>query len=157
MELVLRTDTVDDTRAVGEALAPLLQPGDAVILTGELGAGKTTLVQGAARGLGFEHPVTSPTFTLVHEYDGRLPVVHADVYRLDRIQDVVDLELDAADGVLFVEWGDVVDEVLPPERLRIELTSDDGHRRIALTAAGGAWAIRWERLEQALDPWRAGP
>jgi tRNA threonylcarbamoyladenosine biosynthesis protein TsaE len=116
MRLDLRAPTAADTRAIGEVLASLLVPGDAIALTGELGAGKTTFAQGLARGLGFTGVVVSPTFTLVREYrGGRLPVVHADVYRLDRVQDVVDLALEeeAEGGVLLVEWGDAVEALLP--------------------------------------------
>ena len=134
MRVELRTGTADETRAVGEAFAELLRPRDAVILTGELGAGKTTLVQGIARGLDVTDHVASPTFTLVREYHGRLDVAHVDVYRLERIQDVVDLGLeDLGDGeaVLLVEWGDAVEEVLPADHVTIELTggSDDEARR----------------------------
>jgi tRNA threonylcarbamoyladenosine biosynthesis protein TsaE len=160
MRTVLEARTAEDTRAIGAALAPLLEPGDALALTGELGAGKTTLVQGLARGLGFTGPVVSPTFTLVREYRGRLTVYHVDVYRLERIQDVIDLgfeEMLDGDGVLVVEWGDAVEGLLPPEHLLVELTTPgpDETRRIELAGIGASWAARWERLEQALEPWEA--
>jgi len=161
MEIELRTETAEDTREVGEVIAPLLVPRDAVILTGELGAGKTTLVQGVARGLRIEEQVVSPTFMLVREYRGRLDLAHVDVYRLDRIQDVVDLgleELSDGEAVLLVEWGDSVEELLPADHLTIELTNataDAEARRIVLVASGRSWTERWERLEQALEPWEA--
>jgi tRNA threonylcarbamoyladenosine biosynthesis protein TsaE len=160
MRTVLEARVAEDTRAIGAALAPLLHPGDALALTGELGAGKTTLVQGLARGLGFTGPVVSPTFTLVREYRGRLTVYHVDVYRLERVQDVIDLgfeEMTGDDGVLVVEWGDVVEGLLPPEHLLVELTvpGPDETRRIELGGIGASWAARWERLEQALGPWEA--
>ena len=162
MELVLRTQTPDDTRAVGAAIAPLLRRRDAVVLTGELGAGKTTLVQGVATGLGAEEHVASPTFTLVREYtSGRVPIAHVDIYRLERVQEVVDLgldELEDGEGVLLVEWGDAVEELLSDERLRIELTTlgggNDDVRRLVLTARGRSWAERWEDLQRAVAPWR---
>jgi tRNA threonylcarbamoyladenosine biosynthesis protein TsaE len=159
MELPLRTATAAETRAVGEALAPLLRVRDAVILTGELGAGKTTFVQGVARGLGVDEQVTSPTFMLVREYAGRLDVAHVDVYRLDRMQEVVDLaieEIGAGNDVLLVEWGDAVEDLLPEERLRVELTTDDASdaRRILVTASGASWRDRREELARALAPWR---
>jgi tRNA threonylcarbamoyladenosine biosynthesis protein TsaE len=159
MRIELRTETADETREVGLALASLLQPRDTVVLTGDLGAGKTTLVQGIGRGLGVGEHVASPTFTLVREYAGRLDVAHVDVYRLERVQDVVDLGLDEVGGpdrVLLVEWGDAVEDLLPGDRLRIELTAADPEtetRRIAVEPHGGPWAARWERLEQALRPW----
>jgi tRNA threonylcarbamoyladenosine biosynthesis protein TsaE len=166
MPLRLLAPTADDTRAIGAALAPLLGPGDGVALTGELGAGKTTLVQGVARALGYRGAVTSPTFTLVREYrTERLLVVHVDVYRLDRVQDVVDLglqELIDEDGVLFVEWGDAVEALLPPEHLVVELRAADPDglgetRSIRLHGVGASWATRWERLEHELERWTAEP
>ncbi len=118
MRIDVRAESAEQTREVGEAIASLLRARDAVVLTGELGAGKTTFVQGVARGLGIEEHVVSPTFTLVKEYSGILDLAHVDVYRLDRIQDVVDLgleELGGGDDVLLVEWGDTIEELLPGE------------------------------------------
>jgi tRNA threonylcarbamoyladenosine biosynthesis protein TsaE len=161
MRIELETETADRTRDVGAALATVLQPRDTVMLTGDLGAGKTTLVQGIGRGLGVEEHVASPTFTLVREYSGRLDVAHVDVYRLERVQDVLDLGLDEIGGpdrVLLVEWGDVVQDLLPDDGLRVELTmrGTDDVRLIVLTPRGRSWPVRWERLEQALDRFR-GP
>jgi tRNA threonylcarbamoyladenosine biosynthesis protein TsaE len=158
----LSTRAPEETRNVGEALAGLLVPGDVVSLTGDLGAGKTCLVQGAARGLGVGEPVGSPTFVLVREYrGGQLPVYHLDVYRLDRLQEVIDLgfeDLLDPEGVVFVEWGSVIDALLPDSFLEIELTvpGEGEERRLALSARGPAWAERWERLEQILVPWSEG-
>ncbi|HSD49141.1 MAG TPA: tRNA (adenosine(37)-N6)-threonylcarbamoyltransferase complex ATPase subunit type 1 TsaE [Actinomycetota bacterium] len=159
MRLGLLAATAEDTRAIGEAVAPLLSRGDAIALTGELGAGKTTFAQGIARGLGFPGHVVSPTFTLVREYrSGRLPIVHADVYRLERVQEVVDLELEASaeDGVLLVEWGDAVEALLPGGHLVVELTvpGDGEERAVELRTEGTGWLPRWERLERQLEPWR---
>ena len=160
MELDLRAATAEDTRSIGQSVAPLLIAGDAIGLTGELGAGKTTFVQGLARGLGFRGSVLSPTFTLVREYrSGRLPIVHADVYRLERVQDVIDLDLEASaeDGVLLVEWGDVIEALLPEGHLIVELTMPEpiDERWLRIGSSGDAWRLRWERLERALDPWKA--
>jgi tRNA threonylcarbamoyladenosine biosynthesis protein TsaE len=165
MQLVCRSVEAEETRAIGERLAGVLEPRDVVILFGELGAGKTTLVQGIARGLEVPDHVTSPTFTLVHEYAGRLPLTHADVFRLERVQDVIDLGLDevaGSDGVLLVEWGDAVEELLPPDRLRVELTSEDPSgdtevRLIAFVGIGGTWNARWERMRGLLADWAAAP
>jgi tRNA threonylcarbamoyladenosine biosynthesis protein TsaE len=162
MVIDIETETADETRAVGEALASMLQSRDTVVLTGDLGAGKTTLVQGIGRGLGVEDHVASPTFTLVREYAGRLDIAHVDVYRLERVQDVVDLALDELGGpdrVLLIEWGDAVSDLLPEDRLRVELTAQRTaaeSRRIVMTPQGPSWAVRWERLEQVLVPFR-GP
>jgi tRNA threonylcarbamoyladenosine biosynthesis protein TsaE len=166
MDLAVRTETAEDTCALGEALAPLLRVHDVLVLTGELGAGKTTLVRGIAQGLGAEEHVASPTFTLVREYvSGRIPIAHVDVYRLDRVQDVVDLALDELeDGacVLIVEWGDAVEDLLPEARLRIEMTTmdptgRDESRSIAIRAQGAAWLERSIDLANALRPWSTGP
>ncbi len=151
--------TATDTRAVGAAIAELLVPGDVVALCGDLGAGKTTFVQGAAAALGVREPVASPTFVLVRQYRGDVSVAHVDVYRLDRIQEVLDLgfeELLDGGGVVFVEWGDVIDGLFPGSYLRVDLTIGDADARtITVTGVGPAWAPRWERLERALSGWRA--
>ena len=163
-ELELIAATPADTEGIGAALAPLLRPHDAVMLAGELGAGKTTLVRGIARGLDVHDHVASPTFTLVREYRGRLAVAHVDVYRLVHVQDVVDLGLDEiADGeaVLLVEWGDAVEELFPDDRLRVELvgadpTGEDDTRAVRLRAIGPSWVERWPQLTAALAGWKSG-
>ncbi|MGH2540644.1 MAG: tRNA (adenosine(37)-N6)-threonylcarbamoyltransferase complex ATPase subunit type 1 TsaE [Actinomycetota bacterium] len=164
MRVEVRTGSAEATREVGEALAPLLRARDAVVLTGDLGAGKTTFVQGVARGLGIEDRVTSPTFTLVREYSGILGLAHVDVYRLDRVQDVVDLgleELGGGEDVLMVEWGDTIEELLPQDRLRVELTTDaaagDDVRTIVFTGSGEGWVHRFPELEVAFRPWEVAP
>ena len=160
MRLAVRAATPEDTRDVGAALADLLRIHDVVVLTGELGAGKTTLVQGIARGLGATEHVASPTFTLVREYvSGRVPLAHVDLYRLQREQDVIDLaldELENGDRVLLVEWGDPVAELLADERLRIELTSDpDDVRHLTFATLGPSWDERASDLGDALARWAA--
>ena len=160
MDLELLAPTAEDTRSIGAALAASLRPGDGVALTGELGAGKTTLVQGVARAMGYEGAVASPTFTLVRPYrTERGTLVHVDVYRLDRVQDVIDLglqELLEDDGILLVEWGDAVEGLLPVDHLVVELTTaDDDTRRIVVGGIGPSWSTRWERLEHDLERWSA--
>jgi tRNA threonylcarbamoyladenosine biosynthesis protein TsaE len=158
MRLELIAGAPEDMMAVGEAVASLLREGDAIALTGELGAGKTTFVRGAARALGFDGAVASPTFTLVREYQGRLRVYHVDVYRLERVQDVLDLGVDemvAEGGVLLVEWGDAVEGLLPDDHLLVEiiLVGGEDTRRIVVTGKGPSWTTRWERLERLTEPW----
>jgi tRNA threonylcarbamoyladenosine biosynthesis protein TsaE len=153
--MTIRTDSVDATRAVAAALAPLLEPGDVISLVGDLGAGKTAFAQGLARGLGVEGPVTSPTFTIVQEYEGRVPVAHVDVYRLERVQDLYDLGFDELidnGRVTIVEWGDLVAPALPPDHLvvRIEPGAADSERVLALSFHGVGWAGRRSAIEQAL-------
>jgi tRNA threonylcarbamoyladenosine biosynthesis protein TsaE len=160
--LELVTPSPGETRALGGAVATLLAPGDVVSLTGDLGAGKTTFVQGAANGLGVSEPVLSPTFMLVREYEGRPPVYHLDVYRLERMQDVMDLGFDEmleAGHIVFIEWGDAIEALLPESHLQVEITiPEDGgpSRRLALSGEGQLWALRWERLEQVAQRWRSG-
>ena len=149
------TTDADATRTVGAAIAAHLHPGDAVSLAGELGAGKTCLVQGVARALGIDARVTSPTFVLVKAYPGRLRLVHVDVYRLDQVQDVLDLgdEVFAPDAVTFVEWGDAVTAVLPDDRLDVELVLADpddldSTRRLVRLRPHGSWQ---DRLADVVD------
>lgn len=126
-ELHLATADPDQTRAVAAALAAHLRPGDVVALSGELGAGKTCFVQGAAAALGVTTPVTSPTFVLLHTYPGPVPVVHGDVYRLGTLRDVLDLgeEVFAPDVVTFVEWGDAIAALLPDDHVEVVLAHAD--------------------------------
>lgn len=153
------TRSVDETRQLGEAVAGLARPGDVVVLAGDLGAGKTAFVQGFSRGLGIEDRVTSPTFTLVHVYDGgRLPVHHLDVYRLDQLSEALDLglaEMLDGDGVVLVEWGDAITPVLPHHLLEVRVTFGEGDddRRLAFRAVGSSWHGRLPQLELALGPW----
>jgi tRNA threonylcarbamoyladenosine biosynthesis protein TsaE len=158
--LVLATASPEETRAMGRALAGFLGPRDVVSLTGDLGAGKTTFVQGAAEGLNVTEPVLSPTFTLVRRYRGTLPVYHLDVYRLERLQEALDVGLDEIldeGAVVFIEWGDAIDPLLPPERLQIELTvpAEGDRRQIELTWFGRSWAERIDRVAHAFEDWRA--
>ena len=156
----LETSSPEETQAVGEAIAPSLRAGDVVSLTGDLGAGKTTLVQGVARALGVGERVVSPTFTLVREYEGTLPVYHFDVYRLDHLQDVLDLgfeEILDLGGIVFIEWGDAIEALLPDAYLQIELTipAEESRRRIEVTGRGMAWARRWDGIDTAVDRWKS--
>jgi tRNA threonylcarbamoyladenosine biosynthesis protein TsaE len=158
--LALATASPEETRAIGRSLARFLGPRDVVSLTGDLGAGKTTFVQGAAEGLNVTEPVLSPTFTLVRRYKGAIPVYHLDVYRLERMQDVLDVGLDEIldeGAVVFIEWGDAIDPLLPPEHLQVELTLpvEGDQRQLDVTWHGRSWAERIDGLAEALEPWRA--
>jgi tRNA threonylcarbamoyladenosine biosynthesis protein TsaE len=155
----VRTTSVDDTRQVAAAVARVLRPRDLVVLSGEMGAGKTAFTQGLAAELGVVGPVTSPTFTLVHNYEGRIPLHHVDIYRLERLAEVADLglsELLDGDGAVIIEWGDVIDEVLPAEGLDVMLDVGPGpdDRRITFESRGGSWTVRLTSLERAMEPWR---
>jgi tRNA threonylcarbamoyladenosine biosynthesis protein TsaE len=158
----LRLWSADETatRAIGAAVAGLLDPGDVVGLAGDLGAGKTRLVQGAVAALGVEGPVLSPTFMLVREYDGDPPMHHVDAYRLSGPLELEDLGLEdvlSADAVVFIEWADRVAAALPDSWLELVLhITDDDHREIEVRPHGSAWAARADRLAAALEPfaWR---
>jgi tRNA threonylcarbamoyladenosine biosynthesis protein TsaE len=152
----LRLHSTDEatTKAIGAAVAGLLDPGDVVGLAGDLGAGKTRLVQGAAAALGVDDPVLSPTFMLLREYDGDLPVHHVDAYRLAGPVELEDLGMDevlAADAVAFVEWADRVAAALPESWLELVLhIRDDDTREVDVLPHGPAWAARTEALRTAL-------
>jgi tRNA threonylcarbamoyladenosine biosynthesis protein TsaE len=154
----LCTRSADDTSALGARLGELLRAGDVVVLTGDLGTGKTVLAQGIGRGLGVREPIVSPTFTIVREYDGRLPLLHLDVYRLDHVQEAIDLGLDELldEGrVAVVEWGEVVGALLPADRLEVELAllppeeAGDDVRVVELRPLGPSWVARRDDLAAA--------
>ncbi|MDP1793469.1 MAG: tRNA (adenosine(37)-N6)-threonylcarbamoyltransferase complex ATPase subunit type 1 TsaE [Acidimicrobiales bacterium] len=122
------TNNPSETDGLAAELAALARPGDLIVLVGGLGAGKTRFVQGFARAMEVDEPVTSPTFALVHNYDGRLPLLHADLYRMVSEHEVLDLGIDEAlaDGAIaLVEWGDIASEVLRPDRLTITISDID--------------------------------
>lgn len=157
--LALCTAKVDETQAVGAALAGLAHAGDLLLLMGELGAGKTAFAQGFARAFGVTVQVTSPTFTLVHEYTGRLRLHHLDVYRLERFGELSDLGLNELlddGGVTLVEWGDAVVAAFPADHLEVRITfgKGDDDRQIQLRAAGHRWSARWRAVGEAVEPWR---
>ena len=111
-----------ETWAVAAQLAEQVKPGDIVCLYGELGAGKTTFCQGAFKVLGVKEQVTSPTFTIVHEYMGRLPVYHFDVYRVHRAEELFEIgyeEYFFGKGVCFIEWAELIEELLPENCIQV--------------------------------------
>jgi tRNA threonylcarbamoyladenosine biosynthesis protein TsaE len=132
------------TRAIGERLGVLLKAGDVVLLQGELGAGKTTFVQGLARGLGYSGSVSSKSFVLLGEYPGEVTLYHADLYRLEDADQVLDLALDevAADGVLVVEWPERADGQLPADHLSVRFEVTGEERRVLSFEAVGERATR---------------
>ena len=138
---------VDDTRALGRALGGMLRAGDLVVLTGGLGAGKTTLTQGIGEGVGVRGPVTSPTFVIARVHPstvGGPALVHVDAYRLGGALELDDLDLDASvdDSVTVVEWGHGLAEDLSEDRLEVVLDVDTAteERTATVTGIGGRWA-----------------
>lgn len=155
--LRLRASSLADTLAIAAALAGLSRAGDLIVLAGEMGAGKTAFAKGFGAALGVTEPITSPTFTLVHSYSaGKLTLHHADIYRLSTHNEVADLalaELLDDDGIVLIEWGDVVARSLG-DHLLVQLDpdlDDDEARMVTLGGIGKAWAARWERVEAATE------
>jgi tRNA threonylcarbamoyladenosine biosynthesis protein TsaE len=148
----LESSSPEETERIGAAVARELEPGDVVAVSGELGTGKTTLVRGAARALGIEGPVTSPSYTIGHRYPGDPDVSHLDLYRFDGMSDAEwgDLERYFDDAVVFVEWPEAGEGFLPPARVRIRLRHHgEGHRLVALESSEKALEIR---LSAGADP-----
>lgn len=162
MHLLVTTSSVDQTRDLGTAVSAMAGPGDVVVLAGDLGAGKTAFVQGFGRGLGVAERITSPTFTIVHVYEGgRLPIHHIDVYRLNQLSEVLDLglaEMLDEGGVVLIEWGDAIAAILPNDYLEVRVTFGEGDddRQLAVAAIGPGWASRIEPMATALAAWGAG-
>jgi tRNA threonylcarbamoyladenosine biosynthesis protein TsaE len=127
-----RTSTATQTESLGERIAAALEPGDVVLVSGELGAGKTTLIRGACRALGVGEPVTSPTFTIGHRYAGRVPVSHLDLHRIDGMDDEDPALLDdylRPDAIAFVEWPGVAEPALERIAMRVEIRHAGGDAR----------------------------
>jgi len=154
------TKAVEQTKELAATIAALVRPGDIVLLSGDLGAGKTAFVQGFARALGIVEHVTSPTFTIARAYEGgRLRLHHLDVYRLDHLQEAEDLglaELVDDDGVTLIEWGEAVAPVLPADYLAVALAYGDGDddRLLSFRPIGPRWSARTRALTEAVRPWQ---
>jgi tRNA threonylcarbamoyladenosine biosynthesis protein TsaE len=145
------THSTDETLELAGTVGELLRAGDVVSLSGDLGAGKTVFARGVARALGVTEPVVSPSFTIVREYDGRMPLVHVDVYRIDTVQELYDLgfeELVRDDAVTLVEWGDMIDGLLPVDRLDVRLApgDTDDERVVEIEGHGRSWRRRAAEL-----------
>ena len=130
-----KTQNAAETQKIAADLAATLQSGDLITLSGPLGAGKTTFVQGLARGLGCQSAVTSPTFVLMTQHEGRLPLSHVDAYRLenlcyDAVRDTGVLDAIESDGVTIIEWPERIAEFLPVPRYAITLRPEDGDTRL---------------------------
>ena len=136
--MTFTTANAEETIKLGEKIARRLKPGDLVALSGELGAGKTTLVKGLAKGLGVKNYryVNSPSFVLVKEYKGKIPLFHFDIYRLNNLKDIEDIGYEdylARDGVVVIEWSGKMARILPKKRLNVALKiKSPGKRTIAI-------------------------
>jgi len=154
--LAARTRSSEETFSLAARVGTILRAGDVVALAGDLGMGKTVFAKGIACALGVDEVVVSPTFTLVREYEGQIPLVHVDVYRLDHLQELHDVGFDELLGgraVTVVEWGDRVSALLPVERLDVLLTPGDADddRLVTFVPAGRSWAVRSDALATLVD------
>jgi tRNA threonylcarbamoyladenosine biosynthesis protein TsaE len=148
----LESGSPEETEAIGAAVAAELEPGDVVTVSGELGAGKTTLVRGACRALGVEQPVTSPTYTVGNRYHGRIAVSHLDLYRFQGFSAAEwgDLEPYFDDAIAFVEWPEAAGDGLPAARVRVTLRHESPERRVASLASAEESLL--ERVRRRVDP-----
>jgi tRNA threonylcarbamoyladenosine biosynthesis protein TsaE len=157
-DVLVRTAGLAATQEVGEALATLVEPGDLVLLSGEMGAGKTAFTQGLGRGLGVTERITSPTFTIAHQYAGRLTVHHLDVYRLEHLNEALDVGLSEIldeGSLVVIEWGDAIEPVLPHDYLEVRLSFGvgDDDRDLRFRPVGPRWTARARALGERLAPW----
>jgi tRNA threonylcarbamoyladenosine biosynthesis protein TsaE len=142
MTQTFQTHSPEETQAIGEQFGQTLKPGDVVALIGDLGAGKTCLTQGIARGVGIftDQVVNSPSYTLINEYEGAIPVYHIDLYRLEHHGEIVELGLEEyleGDGICIIEWADRMLELLPKHHIRLQIRwEDEFTRTIELRCSG---------------------
>jgi tRNA threonylcarbamoyladenosine biosynthesis protein TsaE len=133
---VIATSDRNETILLGERIGKSLKAGDIVALSGELGAGKTTLIQGIAKGLGIRDWVTSPTFTIINEFKGTVNLYHVDLYRIDRMEDAVDVEIEeyfTKGGVTVIEWAEKIKPLLPDKTIEINMDIiSDNKRKIKI-------------------------
>lgn len=145
------THSAKETRQLGEKLAKRLNPGDVVLLDGDLGAGKSELARGVARGLGIEGAVPSPSFTILNAYDeGRCPLYHFDWYRIEDANEIYEMGMDeqlGGDGIALIEWSERAEECLPEKRLRITIRTMDENTREMHFAPEGGFAFEENWLE----------
>lgn len=129
----------EKTREIGSKLGELLTPKSVICLIGDLGAGKTTMTQSLARALGVDDYITSPTFTIVNEYEGKMPLYHFDVYRIGSSDEMYDIgyeEYINGEGVCIIEWANLIEDILPDEYLYIEMNYKETGREMILTPKG---------------------
>lgn len=153
--LTLKAYSPQKTVDAGKSLGEILKPGDVVCLTGNLGAGKTAFTRGIARALGIKDHITSPTFTIVNEYEAGIPLYHFDVYRVSSSDDMFEIGFEEylyGDGVTVIEWADMIKDILPEEYIKVNIDIDkkspDGNGRIICIDFKGK---RYQGYEESLQ------
>lgn len=145
-----KTSSELETRALGLSIGRALKGGEVIAMTGDLGAGKTTITKSIAQGLEVDDYITSPTFTIVNEYEGRLKLYHFDVYRITNIEEMYDLgyeEYFDSGGVTVIEWSNLIEEILPKDRINIEIEYiDEKSRKVSITGEGADFLNLEEEL-----------
>ena len=149
----IRLNNLEETEEFGTKLGKILKSGDIICLNGDLGAGKTTLTKSIGLGLDVKEYITSPTFTLINQYRGRLPVYHFDEYRLENADELYDLGFDEyfyGNGVCIIEWADKIENLLPKERLVLDIKKgkDIDERVINITAYGNRYIELLKEMEE---------
>ncbi len=150
--ITVSSSSPEDTSKLASGLADIAEGGDVLVLVGDLGAGKTAFSKAYGKALGVDEPMTSPTFTLAREYEGRLTLHHLDVYRLEQMAEVLHLDLpDLLDsgGVVLIEWGDAIMPMLPQDFLEVRFTFGEGDddRSIELRPVGPRWLARCDAID----------
>jgi len=152
---IFKSYSPENTANLGKAIGKSLRGSEILCFSGDLGAGKTTLTQSIAEGMGIKDYVTSPTFTIINEYDGDIALYHFDVYRLGDPDELFDIGYDEyidSDGVCIIEWSNLIESELPKDRLEIQLKRLDGenHREMHILATGDYHKELLERIEKEL-------
>jgi tRNA threonylcarbamoyladenosine biosynthesis protein TsaE len=144
---IYKTNCEEETMDLGSRIGEIADAGSVILLSGDLGAGKTVLARGIARGLGISEPITSPTYTLLNIYQGRLPLYHFDIYRLTQPEDLYDLDFEEylyGDGVVLVEWPERMGDLFSDECMHISIEKKDGQQRIISIKPVGEKYLYWE-------------
>ena len=132
MNLTIITKSPEETKNLGKEISKIIKPGDLLAFYGELGAGKTCFIQGISLGLEVKDYVTSPSFTIINEYQGKIPIYHFDLFRFDNAEEILELgyeEYFYGEGLIVIEWAEKIEQFLPKEHLKIDIKFKDCYER----------------------------